>query len=345
MGADGGWWAEVSVFAVGVVTAVLAERRGLQRVAVDGRPAYVLTDLIGRVEVGDPVVVNRTATELGLGTGGWDVVHWNLNRIELRAPGPGHVMKLRYTSLQRDTGATEEDPAYRPGDLRGVPVVALALHSQLGPVAATVRALRPGARVVYVMTDAGCLPIALSDLVHDLRQAGLLDATVTAGQAFGGDFEAVNVVSALEVARGPAGADVVVVGTGPGVAGTDTRLGFSGLEVAWVLDAAARLGAVPVAAVRYSDADERERHRGVSHHTRTALGFAHARAVVPVPTGYPVPEGLGDHDVRVVDVPDAGALLARAGVRATTMGRGPADDPGFFAFAAAAGAVAAGAVA
>jgi hypothetical protein len=223
-------------------------------------------------------------------------------------------------------------------------VVALALHSQLGPVAAAFRHLHPDARLVYVMTDAGALPIALSDLVHDLRRAGLLHATVTAGQAFGGDFEAVNVVSALEVARGPAGADAVVVGTGPGVVGTGTRLGYSGVEVAWVLDATARLGGLPVAAVRYSDGDPRERHRGVSHHTRTALGLAHARAVVPVPEGYPVPTDLGDHDVRVVAAPDAAAVLAEAGVTVTTMGRGPADDPGFFAFAAAAGAVAAGAL-
>jgi hypothetical protein len=331
----------VSVYSVGVVTAVLAERPGLQRVAVDGRPAYVLTELIGRVEVGDPVVVNRTATELGLGTGGWDVVHWNLNRLEWREPGPGHVMKLRYTSLQRDTGAAEEAPGYRPGDLRGVPVVALALHSQLGPVAAAFRHLRPDARLVYVMTDAGALPIALSDLVADLRGRGLLDATVTAGQAFGGDFEAVNVASALEVARGPAAADAVVVGTGPGVVGTGTRLGFSGLEVAWVIDAAAWLGAVPIVAARYSDADGRERHRGLSHHTATALALAHARAVVPVPAGYPVPEGLDGHDVRTVAAPDAATLLAAAGVEVTTMGRGPDTDPGFFAFAAAAGAAAA----
>lgn len=331
----------MSVYSVGVVTAVLGERRGLQRVAVDGRPAYVLTDLVGRVEVGDPVVVNRTATELGLGTGGWDVVHWNLNRLEWRDPGPGHVMKLRYTSLQRDTGAAEEDPDYRPGDLTGVPVVALALHSQLAPVAASFAHLRPGGRLVYVMTDAAALPIALSDLVHDLTERGLVAATVTAGQAFGGDYEAVNVVSALEVARGPAAADAVVVGTGPGVVGTGTRLGFSGLEVAWVLDAAARLGGVPVVAVRYSDADERARHRGVSHHTRTALAFAHAEVVVPVPAGFPVPEGLDGHRVRTVETPDAAALLKAAGITVTTMGREPPDDPGFFAFAAAAGAVAA----
>ncbi|MER3452282.1 MAG: DUF3866 domain-containing protein, partial [Acidimicrobiia bacterium] len=293
----------MSTFRAGRVTAVLTERPGLQRVAVDGRPAYVLTDLTGRVEVDDPVIVNTTATELGLGSGGWDVVHWNLRVLEWRLPGPGHVMKLRYTSLQRDTGVAEEHFDYVPGDLRGVPVVALALHSQLAPVTVTVKHLRPDARVVYVMTDAGALPIALSDTVHELRTRGLLHATVTAGHAFGGDHEAVNTASAMEVARGPARADVVVVGTGPGVVGTGTRLGFSGLEVAWILDVAARLGAVPIVALRYSDADARQRHRGVSHHARTALELTHARVVVPVPAERVVPVGFGDHDVRPVAVP------------------------------------------
>ena len=41
--------------------------------------AYVLTQLTGAVAVGDRVVVNTTAVELGLGTGGWHVVHWNLD--------------------------------------------------------------------------------------------------------------------------------------------------------------------------------------------------------------------------------------------------------------------------
>ena len=54
------------------------------------------------------MVLNTTAVDLGLGTGGWHVVHWNLAREELDEPGPGHIMKLRYTSLQVDAGAAEE---------------------------------------------------------------------------------------------------------------------------------------------------------------------------------------------------------------------------------------------
>jgi hypothetical protein len=283
----------VPAFRTGTVSAILSSRRGLQRVEVDGRRAYVLTDLIGPVAPGDRVVVNTTAVDLGLGTGGWDVVHWNLARDQWAEAGPGHVLKLRYTSLQSDVGVAEEIPGFTaPADLGGRPVVAIALHSQLPCVAAVYRSLRPEGRLVYVMTDAGALPLALSDLVVDLVWNGLVDATVTAGHAFGGDYEAVNLRSALDVAAVAARANAIVVGTGPGVVGTGTERGFSGLEVADIIDAAARRGGTPVVALRYSDADARDRHRGVSHHSRTALADAAATAVVPVPRGEPVPEGI-----------------------------------------------------
>jgi hypothetical protein len=334
----------VPSFSTGVVTAIGGERPGLQRVEVDGQPAYVLTDLIGRVAVGDEVVVNTTAVDLDLGTGGWHVVHWNLSRREWWQPGPGTVMKLRYTSLQVDVGAAEEAAGYqpRPGGLGGTPVVACALHSQLAPVAATLAAARAGCRTAYVMTDGASLPLALSDLVADLCAAGLLTTTITCGQAFGGDHEAVNVYSALEVAVAE-GADVVLVAAGPGGVGTRSRLGFSGLEVASVIDAAALLGGRPVVAVRYSGADPRERHRGVSDHTAAALWAAARAATVAVPRGGL--EAIGaiaaHHHAMEVDAPDVAGLLAAHGLVVETMGRTPADDPHFFRWAAAAGAAAA----
>jgi hypothetical protein len=331
----------VASFRTGTVTTILSARRGLQRVEVDGRAAYVLTDLIGPVAVGDRVVVNTTAVDLGLGTGGWDVVHWNLARDEWGTEGGGHVLKLRYTSLQTDTGVAEEQPGYAaPANLGGRPVVAVALHSQLACVAVAYRHLRPEGRLVYVMTDGGALPLALSDLVVDLVWNGLVDATVTAGQAFGGDHEAVNLWSALDVAVGAARADAVVVGTGPGVVGTGSERGFSGLEVAAIVDAGAGRGGRPIVALRYSDADPRPRHRGISHHSTTALTQAHAAATVPVPRGQRRP-APGHHEVVEVDVPDVPALLGARGMRVTSMGRGPDDDPLFYAYAGAAGVVAA----
>lgn len=336
------------------VEAVLSARPGLQRVRLDdGSRAFVLTQLTGDVAAGDEVVVNTTAVELGLGTGGWHVVHWNLTRRELRQPGPGHVMKLRYTSLQVDTGGSEEDDVAdvaggevpEPTLLGRVPVVACTLHSQVAIVAAAVAERAPGTRVAYVMTDGAALPLALSDSVAELQAKGLVHVTVTAANAFGGELEAVSLPSALDVAVHRGGAGVVVVAMGPGVVGTGSALGTTAVEVAWVVDVASRLGADPIVAVRASTTDGRSRHRGLSHHTRTALALCHARATVPLPPG---PEAdvlrtaLADtaHDVVEVDPGDVGGMLGRHGLRVTTMGRGPVDDPLFFRATAAAGCLA-----
>lgn len=346
-------------FRTAVVAAELSVRPGLQRVEVGwpdgGRSrAYVLTDLIGPVAVGDEVIVNTTAVELGLGTGGWHVVHWNLARDEWRRPGPGHVMKVRYTSLQADTGCVEELDAAtlaEADDLGGMPVVACGLHSQVPCVAAAFRHVHPDARIAYVMTDGASLPMALSDLVVSMRDAGLLDVTFTAGQAFGGDHEAVNVPSALVAARRVVDADVAIVAMGPGVVGTATALGFSAIETGPIVDAAQLLGGRPVAALRFSLADQRPRHQGVSHHTRTALRLAtSARVTIGIPRG-PF-EGrvradldagglAGRHRLLAVDDPGIPDLLDLRGLRVTSMGRGPADDPGFYAVAGAAGTAAA----
>jgi hypothetical protein len=190
------------------------------------------------------------------------------------------------------------------------------------------------------MTDGGALPLALSDLVADLRTTSLLDATVTCGHAFGGDYEAVNLHSALDAAGALTGAEAVVVAMGPGVVGTGTRTGTTAMEAATAIDAAGALGGAPVAVVRYSDTDARERHRGVSHHTVTALGYAHCRARVALPVGAPTPD-VGEHEIVEVDVPDMAAILASHGLTVTTMGRGPDEDPAFFRYAGAAGVLAA----
>jgi hypothetical protein len=218
-------------------------------------------------------------------------------------------------------------------------------------VAAALKHAAPGTRVAYVMTDGAALPLALSDLVVAMRAVGLVDVVLTAGQAFGGDHEAVNVPSALVAARHVVDADVAIVAMGPGVVGTATRLGYSALEVGPVLDAADLLGGRPVAALRFSLADQRLRHQGVSHHSQTALALAtRARATIGVPRGAWEQRvradldaaGLADrHRTVAVDDPDVPALLDGLGLHVTTMGRGPADDPGFYAVAGAAGTVAA----
>jgi len=329
------------------VAEITLTRRGLQRVIVDcagaKRRAYVLTQLIGEVGVGDRVVVNTTAVELGLGTGGWDVVHWNLEHDALEIPGNGHILKLRYTSLQADVGAAEEDESHdTPASLGGLPVVICGLHSQLAPVTVAFRNAAPGKRLAYVMTEAAALPVALSDLVAALTEGGLLAGTITAGQAFGGDCEAVNVRSALDLAITRIRADAVVVAPGPGGVGTGTRHGFSAIEVASVIDLATAGGGRPIAALRSSAFDPRPRHRGLSDHSVVALEHAQSGALLAVPRATALPALPSRHSVVEFDVPDVAAQLTAAGIAVKSMGRGPADDLPFFTFAAAAGVAAAG---
>ena len=326
-------------FETAEVTEVLLERPGLQRVDTTAGRAYALTDVIGTVAVGDQVVVNTTAVRLGLGTGGWHVVHWNLSRDRLDLPGPGHIMKVRYTSLQADTGAAEEDHEVPP-DLEGTPVVVGTLHSQVPLVATAYLHHRPEARVAYVMTDGAGLPMALSELVVGMRRAGVVHATVTAGHAFGGDLEAVSVPSALALAVHALDADLVIVAMGPGVVGTGAALGTTAVEAAAVLDAAAALGGDPILCVRASGADERERHRGVSHHVSTVLDLTRSR--VTVATVLQAPLARDDHDVVVTEAAPISGWLDERDLWVTSMGRDVGQDPLFFAAGAAAGVVAAG---
>jgi hypothetical protein len=347
-------------YRTGRVVRILEERPGLQRVEVDlgdgPERAYTLLQLTGPVASGDPVVVNTTAVELGLGTGGWHVVHWNLARDQWSERGPGHIIKGRYTSIQADVGSTEEhlEGLAEVESIDGMPVVVAALHSQLPAIAAAFKSAAPDARLAYVMTDGAGLPLAMSDLVAELRARELVDTTVTCGHAFGGDYEAVSAFSALAVARHAGGADAAVVVMGPGIVGTNTRLGFSGMEVGPLLDAAVALRGVAIACLRVSFADSRPRHRGVSHHTATALRIAtRERVLVAVPKlDDPALEarvrtdlrsaGIDRrHDLVEVDAPDALGLLDAHALRVVSMGRPAADDPVLFQAASAAGTLAA----
>ena len=78
------------------------------------------------------------------------------------------------------------------------------------------------------MTDGGALPIDFSRTVAGLREAGWLEASITVGQAFGGDLEAVNVHTGLLAAHHVVGADVVVVVPGTGQPRHGHALGLLG---------------------------------------------------------------------------------------------------------------------
>ena len=169
----------------------------------DGQQANALNypPLTGPAAKGDIVVLNTTAVELGLGSGGYHFVVLNLFRPERNSTGAGHIMKLRYTPQQVKVLAVEEEASpyheimKEAVSLDGMPVIAAELHSMLAPIALALQDLRPGIRLVYVMTDGGALPAFFSRAVAALKARGLLSGVVTCGHAFGGDLEAVTVYS------------------------------------------------------------------------------------------------------------------------------------------------------
>ncbi|MGL4746012.1 MAG: DUF3866 family protein [Dermatophilaceae bacterium] len=321
--------------------------------------ALAYTAVTGVPEPGERVLLNVSALLRGLGTGGLTFVVARADLVPPDPPGgPGHIVKARYTPLQQMLLAVDEQDSPHHGrletadDLGGLPVVVADLHSALPAVVAGIRMVRPAARVAYVMTDGGALPAAFSRAIAGLRDSGWLAACLTVGQAFGGDHEAVTVHTGLLAARHIVGADVAVVAQGPGNVGTGTRWGYSGVACADALHATHVLGGRGVASLRISGADQRERHHGISHHSRTAYGRA-LLSPADLPTTA-LPDADLDALVRrqldalvqtatapltVVEVPARGILdgLADSPVPLSTMGRRVDVDPAPFLAAAAAG--------
>ncbi|MCG7309133.1 DUF3866 family protein [Brachybacterium sp. ACRRE] len=333
-------------------------------------PALSYPELVGEIAEGEDVLLNANALRRGLGTGGQALVVARAGELPQAQQPIGHMVKARYTPMQTlvdaldDPGSPHRAALEGTDDLGGMPVVLADLHSALPAIVAGVRAEAPEARIVYVMSDGAALPAAYSRTVARLRETGDLVACISAGQAFGGDLEAVTVHTALLGAKAVCEADVVVLAQGPGNLGTGTAWGFSGIQAAEGLHATSVLGGRPVAALRVSGADARSRHHGVSHHSLTLLGRAAlAAADVPVLAAEAGPDpdredsaftqyvrqqlersvvepalsrGVGH---RIVDVPRAGLreALDDSPVGLRTMGRGMEEDPWPFLFAAAAG--------
>jgi len=318
----------------GSVTAVVEEVEGLARIEVDGEPCVAYPRLTGPVEVGDEVLVNVQARALDLGSGGFDVLYANLTRgLGLEAEAGAHVMTLPYTPLQSAVRFVEENGTLAES-LAGMPVVCCSLHSQVAPAAAGVG---EGVRVAYVQLPGGALPVSLSNSLRLLKERGLVQTGVAVGACFDGDAQAVGVASALSWAAAQ-GFEAAICSVGPGIVGTASPLGHGGLAAAEAANAASALGGSPVLAVRVSHGDERERHRGVSHHTRAVLDMVLGDRHIAWPAGLDAPEWLAQREE--VDV--SGWREACDGLPLEHMGRGPDEDPWFFASAFAAGKLARG---
>ena len=317
----------------GTVTAVVEEVEGLVRIEVDGEPCVAYPRLTGAVEVGDEVVVNVQARELELGSGGFDVLYANLTRgLGLEVEPDAHVMTLPYTPLQ--SAVRLRRGGRRAGGVPGGDAGRLLLAALAG---GSGRGRRRRWRSAWHTCSfpAGRCRSRLSDSVRALKARGLVETAVASGACFDGDVQAVGVASALAWSAAQ-GFDAVVCSVGPGIVGTGSPLGHGGLAAADAANAASALGGSPVLAVRVSYGDERERHRGVSHHTRAVLQMALGERRIAWPAGLDAPDWLTERDE--MDV--TGWRAACEGLPLEHMGRGPDDDPWFFASAFAAGKLA-----
>jgi Protein of unknown function (DUF3866) len=319
----------------GVVVLAAPPEHGWQRLEVDAgtvRPAGADVALVGEARPGDEVVVNVAAVELGLGSGGFDVVHVNLTRGLDRPPSTSaHVLKQNYTSLQHAVDPVETMELAVP---LGAPVAVLPLHGHLPLVAWGFHRVAPGGRLGYVQTGGGALPGAISAVVAELRERGLLAGHVTAGPAHGGEIEAITTAGAIHHALTHARWDAVVAGPGPGILGTASALGHGGIAALETAHTALALGARALISPRMSSGDPRPRHRGLSHHTRTVLDLL----LRPVTVGAPPGERREDrHEWREAE-PDLDGYRT-SGLPARTMGRSVEEDPLFFAAGLAAGRV------
>lgn len=350
----------------------VAERSGMQEVRIElagGAVERALHDTSVQrpLREGDLVLLNTTAVRLGLGSGGYHFVHAILQEEEpedaalsagnrsgrKRRIGPeGHMMKLKYTSLQRAVLAAEEPASpYHEiflchQSIDGAPVLIGELHSMLPIATAWLRHRQPGLRIAYVMSDGGALPISFSRHAAALRQLNWVCGTVTYGQAYGGDLETMNKYTALIAARHILHADVIIACMGPGIAGTGTPLGHTGTEAGELVNAAHMLGGVPIMMARVSGADQRPRHYGLSHHLINNLRYV-AACPAHLPLSGSLSEDLREvirsqlqsadipkrHRIHWIDQPDSEELeeaLSAYPIGITTMGRTLTEDPSFY---------------
>ena len=314
------------------------ERRTALEVEIAGerRPAVSYGRMTGAVELGDEVIVNVAARDLGLGSGGFDIVHVNLTRGLDGEGEPGaHVMKLNYSSLQHAVEPLEGRAPVLDGRLEK-PVAVIALHGQLACVAWAASRAAPGARIGYLQTAGGSLQGQQSRTVRRLLDGGLLVGHVAAAPAFDGEQEAITVAGGLHAGLTALEWDACIAGPGPGILGSATELGHGGIAALDSAHAALALGCRTVIVPRMSSADPRPRHRGLSHHTRVVLDLLLRPVTVALPPGErpDLPRG---HELREGEVDIDG--YRAAGLPLHTMGRSIDDDELFFRAALSGGSV------
>lgn len=331
-------------------------------VSVDNKleKAIAYKKLIYNISEGSEVILNTTAKDLKLGTGGYHFVLANPQNTIKKSKEYGHIMKLRYTPIQIKVNSAEEqksryhDVFNKFTSLKNMPVLIGGLHSILAPLAVVLKGINSNLRIGYIMTDGGALPIDFSKTVHLLKEKGYLDGTITIGHAFGGDLECINIYNGLIGAKEILKCDICIVAMGPGIIGTGTKYGFTGTEQGNIIDAVTDLEGIPICVPRISFMDKRKRHFGISHHTITVLSkISKTRSYIGIPKFASKKESIiktqiskhnidKRHNVVFSEFNDIIEILKKSDIKMSTMGRSLEDDTDYFLTVAVNGKIAEG---
>lgn len=338
---------------LGRVIKIISQREGITEVLLDMdhpiKKAVNYDRMTGKISEGDLVTLNTTAASLSLGTGGYHFVLTNHAHQMLPMSPGGHGMKVRYTPSQVKVPFIEEKLTGQettfnsPLNLKGRLICFGELHSMISPLCAFFRYYsKIKIRIGYIMTDHAALPLAFSRNIACLKERNMLDTVITIGNAFGGDMECVNIYTGLQAASVIENCDIILVSMGPGITGTGTRYGFSGLDMGFYLDLAYRYGGQCFFVPRISFAELRSRHFGISHHSLTIL-----KDVVQSPIFITLPSlekqkmrflyqqvrenRLPDkYDIIFTDGKGIRKAMEHYNISVTSMGRGMREDPAFF---------------
>lgn len=304
--------------------------------------------LTNELHIGDEVLLNTTAVDLNLGTGGYHFIVCNLSNITKESKSQGHIMKLRYTPLQVKVNTCEEQGSIYHSifkefeSLDSMPILVGELHSIIAPLTVVLKNLNKNMKICYIMTDGGALPIDFSKTVNRLKQSNYIDKTITIGHAFGGDLECINIYNGLIAAKKVAKCDIAIVAMGPGIVGTDTPYGFTGIEQGKIIDAINDLGGMPIFIPRISFNDKRSRHYGISHHSLTILSkVVKTKALVGIPKfqfnkNTTIENQIEEyninlkHDILFLEDDDIINIIKASDIPMSTMGRNVNDDLEYF---------------
>lgn len=336
----------------GIVNSIISNDEDLTwiEVNINGKISKAVNydDLIGKVKTGDKVVLNTTAVDLSLGTGGYHFVMYNHSNPSVELKGPGHIMKMRYTPYQMKCLTAEEEISPYHSTFKNFEsldnhlFIVASLHSMIAPISAMIKYKNKDIKINYIMTDGGALPLAFSKTVAELKKKEILESTITTGHAFGGDLECTNIYTGLIAAKEILKGDVTIISMGPGIVGTGTQYGFSGIEQGYIIDAINNLGGKAIVSPRIGFKDSRDRHKGISHHTLTVLSKVSntsSNLILPLldeeKNNYLMNQIKElkieeKHKIIFEDGKDISKALKSYNLNTTTMGRGIEDDLEYF---------------